>query len=177
MGSHYYPSIVAFIDGISGQMEPREVSGRFVLRNPYPTEVENINDIISSKYSYLPQLDSEYCLLEVSESIPTDEVTTMEEHCENVRIYGPKLIMRALTFLRLYQFGNLGIVYLWVPLSVMGSRAFTFLDTYRWLMPPVWPYYTDGYVLPKDLSDLEPLVDQFWNQSIEEDKTVRLFNK
>jgi len=178
MASYYYPSVIALVEGIlSGEIEPIEISGKFVLRNPYPAEMIKVNSIIKDEFNSLPELRPDHCLLEINESIPNAETSeTWLEYHHNIQVYGQKLILRALTFLRLCQFGHLGFVYLFVPGANIENCAYSFLDT-RFQTPPKWQYYTCPYDFPENFPELESFVGQFWNQKIEEDNVVRWFNK
>ena len=70
MASYYYPSVVAFLAGMNGDIvKPIEVADKFVLRKPYPTEMNFNNQTIKDHFSHLPLIKSDYPLLEVNERI------------------------------------------------------------------------------------------------------------
>lgn len=188
MASYYYPSVIALLDGLIHEMDPTEISKKFVLRNPKNDEIDSINSFLDrTKLNHLPKLCSDRCLLEINGGIPSDK--NYEEYKQNVNVHADKLAKRALTFLRLYQPGNLGIAYVWVPLAQMDNYAFTILNTPDLRIPQPrripqsqvmnWLYYIEKqqYVMTKDYSELENLVVQFWDEKIDEEGFVRWFNK
>lgn len=175
MASYYYPSVVAFLVGIGEDIdEPIEVAGKFILRKPYPTEMNYINEIIKERFSHLPPIKPNYPLLEVNEGISGG--STLAEHHQSLERDGGKLILRAVTFLRLFQFGHLGFFCYFVPLSKEESCAYSFQHTYPQIAPR-WKNYSHPYNLPSDLSTMKSLVSRFWDRKIEADNVVRLFNK
>lgn len=175
MASYYYPSVVAFLVGMEGNLEkPVDVVGKFVLRKPYPTEMNEINHRIKNYFSHLPQIKSNYPLLEVNEKIPSG--STFAEHRRSVKTDGENIILRAITFLRLFQFGHLGFFCYFVPLANEEHCAYSFQYSYPHI-GPIWNNYSLPYSLPKDLSHFKSLVGRFWDCKIEEIDAARLFNK
>ena len=116
MASYYYPSVVAFLEGMDEDIvKPIEVANKFVLRKPYDTEMNFINKTIDDYYGYLPPIKPHYPLLEVNEGI--SGASTPEEHSQNVVREGEDLILRAVSFLRLFQSGSLGVICFFIPLA------------------------------------------------------------
>ena len=175
MASYYYPSVVAFLAGMTEDIdEPIEIAGKFVLRKPYSTEMNFINQMIKDHYNHLPPIESHYPLLEVNEGISGGR--TWEEHHQRLKTVGENLILRAVAFLRLFQFGHLGFFCYFVPLAKGKDCAYSFQHTYLQIIPK-WNNYSRPYNLPSDLSEMELFVSQFWDRKVEEDYIVRLFNK
>ena len=175
MASYYYPSVVAFLVGIGEDIdEPIEVADKFVLRKPYSTEMNFINETIKDYFSHLPPIKPNYPLLEVNEGISGG--STFAEHRQKVERDGENLILRAVTFLRLVQFGHLGFFCYFVPLAKEENCAYSFRHTYPQITPK-WNNYSQPYNLPSDLSSIKSLVSRFWDRKIEVDNVVRLFNK
>ena len=175
MASYYYPSVVAFLGGMGEDInEPIEVVDKFVLRKPYPTEMTFINETIKDRFSHLPLIEPNYPLLEVSEGISGGR--TIAEHRQNLKTDGENLILRAVTFLRLFQFGHLGFFCYFVPLAPTEESAYSFQYTYLQIAPK-WNNYSHPYNLPNDLSQMKSFVSRFWDQKVETDNVVRLFNK
>lgn len=175
MASHYYPSVVAFLVGMEGDIEkPVEIARKFVLRKPYRTEMNEINLTIKNHFSHLPPIQSDYPLLEVNEKISSGN--TFAEHRRSVKTDGENIILRAITFLRLFQFGHLGFFCYFVPLAKEEHCAYSFQYSHPHIVPK-WDNYSVPYSLPRELSQMESFVGQFWNCNIEEINAVRLFNK
>ena len=175
MASYYYPSVVAFLVGMGEDInEPIEVADKFVLRRPYPTEMTFINETIKDHFSHLPPIEPNYPLLEVNEGISGGR--TIAEHRQNVKTDGENLILRAVTFLRLFQFGHLGFFCYFVPLAPTKESAYSFQHTYLQIAPK-WNNYSQPYNLPNNLSQMKSFVSQFWADKVEANNVVRLFNK
>ena len=175
MASYYYPSVVAFLAGMNGDIvKPIEVADKFVLRKPYPTEMNFNNQTIKDHFSHLPLIKSDYPLLEVNERIAGG--STIAEHRQSVERDGENLILRAVTFLRLFQFGHLGFFCYFVPLAPTEESAYSFQYTYLQVIPK-WNNYSRPYYLPSDRSQMESFVGRFWDRKVEADNVVRLFNK
>ena len=175
MASYYYPSVVAFLGGMGEDInEPIEVVDKFVLRKPYPTEMTFINEMIKDRFRHLPLIKPNYPLLEVNEGISGGR--TIPEHRQNLKTDGENLILRAITFLRLFQFGHLGFFCYFVPLAPTEESAYSLQYTYLQIAPK-WNNYSHPYNLPNDLSQMKSCVGRFWDQKIETDNVVRLFNK
>ena len=175
MASYYYPSVVAFLAGMEEDIdEPIEIARKFVLRKPYPTEMDFNNQTIKEHFGHLPLIEPHYSLLEVNEGISGG--STIAEHRESVQRDGENLILRAVTFLRLFQFGHLGFFCYFVPLAEGKDCAYSFQYTYLQIIPR-WGHYSRPYNLPSDLSEVQSFVDRFWDRKVEADNVVRLFNK
>ena len=164
MASYYYPSVVAFLVGIGEDIdEPIEVADKFVLRKPYSMEMNFINETIKDYFSHLPLIKSNYPLLEVNEGISSG--STLAKHRQNLERDGENLILRAVTFLRLFQFGHLGFFCYFVPLAPTEESAYSFQHTYLQITPR-WRNYSRPYNLPNDLSQMKSFVSRFWDQNI-----------
>ena len=175
MASYYYPSVVAFLTGMAENIvDPIEVADKFVLRKPYETEMNFVNQTIKDAFSQLPPIKSNYPLLEVNEGI--SGASTPEEHRQNVERDGENLILRAVTFLRLFRPGHLGFICYFVPLARTNDCGYSFRHTYLQTIPQ-WKNYPRSYNLPGDLSPMKSFVSQFWNEKVEVNNVVRLFNK
>lgn len=178
MASYYYPSVIALLEGLIREIDTTEISQKFVLRNPKSDEIDSINSLLDiNKINYLPKLCPNCCLLEINEGIP--ESRSFQQIGQNVNLHAVKIAIQALTFLRLHQLGNLGIVYVWVPLSQKDNYEPIMLNTpnLRIPRPQVMDWKFQQYVMPDDHSGLECLVKQFWDKKIHEEGYVRWFNK
>ena len=102
--------------------------------------------------------------------------STIAEHRQSVERDGENLILRAVTFLRLFQFGHLGFFCYFVPLAPTEESAYSFQYTYLQVIPK-WNNYSRPYYLPSDRSQMESFVGRFWDRKVEADNVVRLFNK
>ena len=164
------PTLIAvFGNKARNKIEPIDICGKFIIRNPNPEEIEFLNkhrnDGTPSPFRILLYqiLPSHYFI-----AVPMDKHINRDELEQDAS----GITKRVLTLLRLNNRGGLSLILVWI--KIPGHPDYV-RDTSRIFGDTVWEGYSKPYDL--DHSGLESLVDEFWDKEIETDSIVRWFNK
>ena len=176
MTSYFYPSIVAPLDGLSGQIHPVEVCSDVVMRNPYPDELDLVNRtiaLLTGSYGIKP-MTSNVILMESKTTPP--QVETLDEANEYWHKFATSFIEKGLTLLRLAHPGPVNSRFFFRPLANVSMCGYSIGQIS--MIPAIRRANYPAYPLPTatDMA-LSDLFSRYWQRNMDDVMGLRWFNK
>lgn len=174
MASHFYPSLVAFLDGFDGRIDPVEVGTAAVFRNPFPEEIKSINSMAKEWFSSrgLPSVTDRTIVFEATYDPPQhhDGAKWQLALMSDVDRFRTNL----LSILRLGARGPVTTRLIVLPMADLPDCGYT-LTTAGYVPPIRRPYYPIHYNGID--SRVEHYVSKYWGRDMAKELGVRWLNK